>query len=213
VIDARQPIPAVEADTARAVAQALENRAGTSDARLQEVQAERRVTEARLSNGVGATINARFGYNATAPEFGLAYQNLLEARQLAVSVELPLIQWGARKEGIQAAQADRERARSNALSQRQQIAQEAHFAALELAQARRGLELSAKADSVAAKRFEVAYNRYVIGRIALDNLFLAQTEKDQALTQSVSALRGYWTAYYRLRRLTLYDFVAGSPIE
>ena len=61
--------------------------------------------------------------------------------------------------------------------------------------------------------FEVAYNRYVIGRITLDNLFLAQSEKDQAVSQFVQALRGYWTAHYRLRRLTLYDFAANTPIE
>ena len=77
----------------------------------------------------------------------------------------------------------------------------------------RMVAISAKADTVAGKRFEVAYNRYVIGRITLDNLFLAQSEKDQAVTQFVQALRGYWTAHYRLRRLTLFDFATNQPIE
>ena len=63
---------------------------------------------------------------------------------------------------------------------------------------------------MALRRFEVAYNRYVIGRIAIDNLYIAQNEKDAALTQFVQALRGYWQAYYRLRRLTLFDFEPGS---
>jgi len=73
--------------------------------------------------------------------------------------------------------------------------------------------LVAKADSVAAKRFEVAYNRYVIGRITIDNLYIAQAEKDQAVLQYVQGLRGYWAAVYRLRRTTLFDFVAGRPIR
>jgi outer membrane protein TolC len=206
-------VPAVEADTARAVAEALRNRATVTDAELQQVQAERRVTEARLNNGVGGFVNARFGYNATAPDVSLVYSNLLEARQFSVGVELPILQWGARKEGVQAAQADRKRVTSIARSTQEQVAQEAHFAVLQLAQARRNLALSAKADTVAGKRFEVAYNRYVIGKIALDNLFLAQAEKDQALQQFVQALRGYWTAFYRLRRVTLFDFVLGHEIE
>lgn len=63
------------------------------------------------------------------------------------------------------------------------------------------------------KRFEVAYNRYVIGRITIDNLYVAQSEKDAALSQYVQALRAYWQAYYRLRRLTLYDFERGEPIR
>jgi outer membrane protein TolC len=109
--------------------------------------------------------------------------------------------------------ADKKRVEAVSRSTRDQVAQEAHFAALQLAQARRSLELSTKADTVAGKRFEVAYNRYVIGKISLDNLFLAQSEKDQALTQSVLALRGYWLAHYRLRLLTLFDFAANRAIE
>ncbi|MEB3323538.1 MAG: TolC family protein, partial [Synechococcaceae cyanobacterium] len=58
----------------------------------------------------------------------------------------------------------------------------------------------------------VAYNRYVIGRISIDNLYIAQREKDQAKAQYVQALYGYWRAYYDLRRVTLYDFEQDAPI-
>ena len=44
-------------------------------------------------------------------------------------------------------------------------------------------------------------------------LSIAQSEKDQALAQFVQALRGYWIAHYRLRRLTLYDFALNQPVE
>jgi outer membrane protein len=74
------------------------------------------------------------------------------------------------------------------------------------------LTISAKADTVAAKRFEVAKNRYVIGKIGIGELYIAQQEKDAALQQYVQALRGYWAAHYRLRRVTLYDFEAGRAI-
>jgi len=102
---------------------------------------------------------------------------------------------------------------ANTTRAREQLAQEAHFGALQLAQSRRQLAIAAKADTVAAKRFEVAYNRYVIGRIGIDNLYLAQNEKNQALEQYLQSLRGYWLAYYRLRRVTLYDFATGTVIR
>jgi Outer membrane efflux protein len=90
---------------------------------------------------------------------------------------------------------------------------QARFTALEVMQARRNLAISSTADTVAQKRFDVAYNRYVIGRISIDNLYIAQQEKDQARTQYVRALRGYWEAYYRLRRVTLYDFERNQVIR
>ncbi|HEV8303386.1 MAG TPA: TolC family protein [Gemmatimonadales bacterium] len=206
-------VPAFDADTARAVAEALKNRAAVSGVALDEVQARRRVAEARLGGGPGAMVQASFGLNATAPEASLAYRSLLEARRFTLAVQLPLWQWGAHREGVRAAEADRERVTSLSQVTVEQTTHEAHFAALELAQARRNLALVAKADSVADKRFEVAYNRYVIGRIGVDNLYIAQAEKDQALVQSVQALRGYWLAYYRLRRATLFDFATGQPIR
>ncbi len=212
-IDASAEVPDVTPDTALAVQEALRNRALASDADLQAVQARRRVSEAQLNNGLGATVSASYGFNATGGTARDAYQNLLEARQFTVAVDIPLLQWGLRKESVAAARADQERVRQATRLSLDQLAQDAHFAALELAQARSTLTLSAKADTVAQRRFEVAYNRYVIGRIAIDNLYIAQSEKDAALGQYVQSLRGFWAAYYRLRRVTLFDFQTGQPIR
>lgn len=212
-VDVSGAIPEVTADTARAVDEALRNSSVVQQARLQRVQAERAVTQARLSNGVGATVQASYGYNATGSEFRTAYDQLLEARQFSVSVQMPLWQWGAHHEGVAAARADQARAETESEATLRQAEQDARFAVLQLEQARRNLTIAAKADTVAGKRFEVAYNRYVIGRIDIDNLYVAQNEKDQALVSYVQALRGYWQAYYRLRRLTLFDFAAGAPIR
>jgi outer membrane protein TolC len=212
-VELRADVPAVQADTARAVAEALRNRAMVSDVELQHVRARRGVSEARWGGAIGATVTASIGLNATAPEANLAYRNLLEARRVTVAVDLPLWQWGARGEGLRAARAEEDRTASMGRQALDQLGHVARFAVLELAQARRALVLSATADTVAGKRFEVAYNRYVIGRISLDNLFIAQNEKDQAQVQFVQALRNYWLAYYRLRQATLFDFERGAPIH
>jgi outer membrane protein len=212
-IDVPDEVPTFDADTTQAVREALKNRSQITDLDLQDVQARRQIAQAKLSNSIGATVVASYGYNATAPDMNLAYRNLLEAQTFSLTLQMPLVQWGAHHSDVEAAQADRERVAASSRATRESVAQEAHFAALQLAQSRRQLLLSAKADTVGAKRFEVAYNRYVIGRIAIDNLYLAQNEKDQALLQYVQSLRGYWAAYYRLRRLTLYDFETNTEIR
>ena len=68
------------------------------------------------------------------------------------------------------------------------------------------LEITKKSDEVAAERYNVSQNRYLIGKIDITNLGLALTEKDAAKRRYVQALRDFWFAYYNLRRLTLYDF-------
>jgi outer membrane protein len=206
-------IPQMDPDTAIAVQQALNNRAQITDLALQEVQAKRRVSEAKLNNGLGATVNASVGLNQTASDFDLAYQNLLQAQQVRVGVDIPLVQFGVRRAEVQAARSEEKRVAANTKAGKEQIVQEAHFAALQLSQAKRTVAINAKADTVAQKRFEVAYNRYVIGRIGVDILYTAQTEKDQAVNQYLQALRNYWTAYYKLRQVTLFDFETGSTIR
>ena len=206
-------LPEYLADSAIAVLQAQRNRAAVSDAALQDVQAQRRITEARYSAGIGATVLASYGYNATAPKASLAYENLQEARQFSLTVQMPLWQWGAHGEDMRAARSDRERVTALSQVTLENLAQEARYAALGLNLARRNVALLIKADSVAGRRFEVAYNRYVIGRITIDNLYIAQNEKDAALTQMLEGQRRYWLAHYRLRRATLYDFAESRLIR
>lgn len=206
-------IPAFEPDTTIAVQEALANRAQVALTALQDVQAKRRVTEAKLNNGIGATVDASLGFNSTAPDMNAAYQNLLQQQRFTLGVSVPVVQWGAHSADVQAAQADERGAEAAARASHEQIAQDAKYAALQLSQAKRNVMLSAKADTVAAKRFDVAYERYVIGKIGVDNLYIAQNEKDSALQQYVQALRGYWMAYYALRKATGYDFEKGSAIR
>src|SRR5678815_4042121 len=103
------------------------------------------------------------------------------------------------------AKANQQRTEANNKSRRDVLVEDARFSVLGLQQAQRNVLISAKADTVAAKQFEVAKNRYLIGKISMLELFTAQNEKDAAVIARVQALRSYWTAYYHLRRVTLYD--------
>ncbi|HKG92008.1 MAG TPA: TolC family protein [Gemmatimonadaceae bacterium] len=205
--------PVIEVNPDVAVAAAQRNASDLTQLDLQATQARRRVSEARFANGFSATVGAGYGYNQTASVFGDAYSSPLARQRFSMSVSMPFYQWGAGRADVQAARADEARIESLSRARRDAIQEEARFAALQLTQSQRMLAISAKADTVATKRFEVAKNRYVIGKIGMSDLYIAQNEKDQALQAYVQALRGYWTAYYRLRRLTLYDFEGRKEIR
>jgi outer membrane protein TolC len=126
---------------------------------------------------------------------------------------MPVFQWGGGRADVQAARASEAQVGSSARATREQLIENARYAALELTQSQRMLAIAAKADTVAQKRFEVAKNRYVIGKIGVSDLYIAQNEKDQALDSYVQALRSFWANYYRLRRVTLYDFARKSELQ
>jgi outer membrane protein len=132
---------------------------------------------------------------------------------LQVGIDMPVMQWGAGHANVEEAKAEVDRQTANNKIAHDQLAEDARFSALQLQQAQRNVVISAKADTVAEKGFEVAKNRYVIGKIGITDLYQAQTEKDAAVLAYVDALRGYWTAYYHLRRVTLYDFATKREME
>lgn len=212
-IDVNAQVPDFVADTSVAVEQATRNLSSLRLIDQQETEAKRRVSENRLNRFPGANLNASYGYNASGLTRNDVYRDLQDAQRFTLGITVPLISWGARSADLQAAQATLLSVESTSRVAREQASQDAYFAALQVSLARRQLAISAKADTVAQKRFEVAYNRYVIGRIDVDQLYLAQNEKDQALLAYVQALRGYWTAHFRLRRVTLYDFEKSEVIR
>jgi outer membrane protein TolC len=206
-IVAPDSIPIVDADPELAVKEALHNSSVMEQGSLDNVQTKRLLTQAKLSNRFNASINATIGFNQTAPAFSQAYQSPLGRQALTVGVNLPMMQWGAGHADVEAAKADDERVATNNRMRKDALVEEARFSALQLQQAQRNVILAAKADTVSAKQFEVARNRYIIGKISNTDLYNAQSDKDNSVIAHVQALRNYWTSFYHLRRVTLYDFV------
>jgi len=199
-------IPTVDADPDMAVKEALKNSSTMEQGALDDVFTKRNTTAARLNNRFNASIVASAGFNQTAPVLHDAYQSPLGKQTLTVGINMPMLQWGAGHADVEAAKADEQRTASNNKVRRDALVEDARFSALQLQQAQRNILISAKADTVAEKQFDVARNRYIIGKITNTDLYTAQTEKDAAVLAYVQALRSYWTAYYHLRRVTLYDF-------
>ena len=178
----------------------------TQQNELDDVQDKRGISLARANNRFNASIQGSVGFNQTATQFGQADQSPLGRQRLTVGVNLPMLQWGAGHADLEEAKAIEERVTANNTMRRDALTEDARFSVLQLQQAQRNVLIAAKADTVAGKQFEVARNRYIIGKIANDALYLAQGEKDAAVLANVQALRNYWTSYYRLRRVILYDF-------
>src|SRR6185369_7622533 len=125
---------------------------------------------------------------------------------------VPIVDWGRRKAMMQTAYANKKLtdyviAQNMVNFEQEIITQVRQFEMLRLQ-----IEITKKSDAVAQERYLVAQNRYLIGKIDITNLNIALTEKDTAKRSYLLALKSFWTAYYNLRRLTLYDFANRQPL-
>ncbi len=200
-------------DPVVAVAQAKKNRSDYAEMSLQTLTAERNLTEAKLTNSFSATLTANAGLNQRSETIPLSYQNLLDQQQLSVSFEIPLIQWGGGTARIESALSEQLRIESASTIRTNTIEDEVIHLVMNLRQLEKQVGISAKADTIAQRRFEVAKDRYLIGKIDVTNLFLAQNEKDSAHRTRIQTLWDFWASYHRLRRLTLYDFERNERIQ
>jgi outer membrane protein TolC len=205
-------IPAVRIDPAVALARARQNRSDVLGFDLQLLAAERAVAQARSDNSFNATMTASIGTNQRAPELPEVYRDLLDQSQFTVGFSVPLFRWGAGSSAVDAAEAARRQAEASVVQQRNAFEQEVLYQAARLNLLREQVAVAAKSDTIAQRRFAVAKERYVIGKIDIPILFIAQSEKDNARRANVQTLWDYWTAYYRVRRLTLYDDETGTSL-
>ncbi|HET6566698.1 MAG TPA: TolC family protein [Rhodothermales bacterium] len=205
-------ISEVRIDPDKAVEEARQNRSDFLGMQLRGLQAERDVSQARHAAGFSASLTAGYGLNQRGVNLADAYTNLLNQQQFSVRFDVPVFNWGRAHADLESALAQQEETQKSLELQRQQLEQEVYFEALQFRQLQQQVALAAKADTIAARRFEVARNRYTIGKIDMIDLFDAQRAKDASSQAYVSTLRNFWVSYFRLRRLTLFDFVADKPL-
>ena len=74
------------------------------------------------------------------------------------------------------------------------------------------LRIAAKSDTVAQMRFNVIKQRFYIGKIDVTDLNIALRERDDATRNYLTALQNYWSYFFNIRRLTLYDFERDQPL-
>lgn len=203
-------IPRFEVSVDDALEYAMMNRADYIAFKRRRLQAEESVAQAR---GRRFQVDARaaYGLNNNGLVLTDVYQNPVEQQQFSLGFSIPVLDWGRNKAMMQTAIANKK------LMDFQIEQDEVNFEQGIMTQVRQfemlrlQLEITKKSDEVAAERYNVSQNRYLIGKIDITNLNIALEQKDDAKRRYIQALRDFWVAYYNLRQLTLYDF-AGKKL-
>jgi len=197
----------------KALELAKSNRSDILDLKVNKLQAEMNLAQAKSDAGLSSRIIARVGYNKSADTFTDLYVDPRDQEYFNVEFDLPIFQWGQNKAQIEAAQANLDRQQQlNELALRQ-FEQEVRYQAKEFALLQEQVSIAARADTVAVRRFDVTKNRYLIGKIDITNILIAQNERDNARRNFITTLRDYWRTYYQIQRLTLYNFIENKPLR
>ena len=201
-----QEIPAVKVAEDQALQHARETRSQFLSFERRQTEANAAVARARGSR-YQVSLDGGFGLNSVGNDFNELYKDQARQQYVAFTFSIPVVDWGRRKATMETANAqkrltDFDVERQQITFEQEVVNQVRLFETLKLQ-----IEITKKADEVAFQRYNVAQNRYLIGKIDITNLSIALNEKDDARRSYVEALKSFWVEYFTLRRLTLYDYV------
>lgn len=197
----------------KAIVQAKVNRPESVEYERKIIEAKRDVNKAKAENRFNANLYAVYGLSQSAADLNNAYGNPIDGQSVSFGVQVPILNWGLSKAKIKMAQSNQELAKVTIDQQMNDFDQEVFLKVAEFNLLKQQLYIAAKADTIAIKRYFVTKQRYLIGKIDITELNIAQSEKDQAKQSYILALRKYWTSYYNIRKLTLYDFESDKLLE
>lgn len=200
-----EEIPLFEVSEDEALDHAKKTRSAYIAFQRRKIEAEEAVAQAR-GQLYQVSVTASYGLNNVGASLSDVYQSPSKQQLANISFNIPVLDWGRRKSTMQTAYANKRLqdyviAQDEVTFEQEILTQVRQFEMLRLQ-----IEITKKSDEVALNRYNVAQNRYLIGKIDITNLNIALNEKDAARRSYLQALKSFWTAYYDLRRLTLYDF-------
>ena len=169
------------------------------------LEGEREVEKSRKSV-FDASISASVGFNQVADHFGGAYDNPLRQDIVSIGLTVPVLDWGVRKGRINMAKSNLAVRRLSVQQKKQNIEQELISTIDNFNNQRRLLGSAHEVLTLANDSYRINRKRFIVGKVDMSTLSFSLERYKEAQRNYVNSLKHYWGSYYKIRKLTLYDF-------
>ena len=170
---------------------------------------DRTLRESLFSAGFSASV----GFNQVAPTFSDVYSNPLQQDIMALTLTIPLVDWGVRKGRNNMAKNNLNITELSAQESEIRLEEEVIMTVGDFSVQQKMIRSAEEAMELAKLAQEQTQERFIIGKADINSLTLSTNRRQEAQRNYISALRNYWQSYFKLRKLTLYDFEKNRPIE
>ncbi|MBR5184195.1 MAG: TolC family protein, partial [Bacteroidales bacterium] len=193
---------------AKALEMAMANNPSLLGQQQAVLEAEREVNRTKAESHLNASVNMSVGFNQVADKLKNAYRHPLQQDIISVNLNIPIVDWGIRKGRHNMAKNDLNVAEISARQEEVSLEEEV-FITVEDFNIQKDLIGSAEE---ALKLADMAYTqtmqRFMIGKADVNSMTMALSRQQEAQRNWLQTLQNYWLNYYKIRRLTLYDFEA-----
>ena len=204
---------ALQINVDEAIQKSMNNNPDVLSQNQRLLEEDNKVKLTKAQNGLSADVNISAGLNQKALEVADAYRNPNQFQNVAfIGLSVPILDWGKRKGQISMAQSNREVVVNSIKQERIDFQQSVLMSVMEFNLQSEQVLNSARADTIAQMGFDVTMRRFKIGKLDVTKLNLARNDLENARRAFISSLRKYWTSYYQIRQVTLFDFEKGTDL-
>ena len=207
-----EELPAVLMDYGLVLDKASENASFPLDNAINLLNAESAIAQAKASRGITMQLNARFGLSKTAPQLQGVYRDLLDQEVVGLTFTVPILDWGEGKGRVKKAEAAAEVVRAQVEQAENDKRISLYTAVGQFNNQRQLCDVSRRAAAIAQERYALVMERFRSGKASVTDLNTARTESDSAIQKYIRDISSFWSYYYTLRKLTLYDFLSGEDL-
>ena len=176
------------------------------------LEAEQEVDRTRKESRFNASINASIGFNQVAEDLGGAYRKPLQQDMVSLSVSIPLVDWGVRKGKYNMARNNLNVVRISSQQEEISIEEDVLMTVNDFNIHQSLVRSAEEALDLAVLAYDETRQRFIIGKADINSLTLSLNRQQDAQRNYISALQDYWLNYYKIRKLTLFDFVSGFSL-
>ncbi len=207
-----EQVPDFEVEIADALLYAQENSPDIENMHRRKLSSESAVAYARANAGLKADVYLRFGLTQTAGTLGDAYRNPLDQQYVSLGIALPILDWGRGRGQVRVARSQRDLVHTQVEQDRMDFDLNVRKVVKQFNLQSQRVRIASRTDETARRRHDVARRLYLLGKSTILDLNASISEKDSARRNYVASLYNYWSLYYTLRSLTLFDFEQHAPL-
>ena len=196
-----------------AIGYARENNPNFIEYQVALEEARRDAEKARVQKNLNMSLDVSLGLNQISNRFIAAYSNPLMQDLAMVSLSVPLFDWGKRRHDWESAVSRVDAAERAAEENARDTELEVQLSVEDFNERQSILETAGHALEIAEDVYTQTLQRFIKGQADVYNLSMAQSYWQTARQNRIASLQNYWLSYYRLRRLTLYDYQRRQPIR
>lgn len=191
---------------------AKENNPRYLDSEQQILQSEQVVEKAKVESRFNAGLSASVGFNQVAESFRNAYRNPLQQDIVSLTLSIPLVDWGVRRGKHNMAKSNLNITYLTARENEIRLEEDVIMTVGDFTIQQQLIRSAEEAKELAKVAYEQTRERFIIGKADINSLTLSTNRRQDAQRNYISALKNYWQSYFKIRKLTLYDFEKQASI-